>query len=166
MKINFEHFGNAPQVQFLMRCLAIIDRYDGTYEDEVVQFQKFEHPGYYQIILKEAFNLTSHCDNPIVIIKFDGGILRWHGEAVHAFDHVEELYRRLSAADQPYLVSIQITAKRRYNPHYGDERECMCGHPYYRHFDSYEDNAAVGCKYCGCYTFQEKKEEDVQTIDS
>lgn len=40
-----------------------------------------------------------------------------------------------------------------YDPEYGDDKECLCGHAYYRHFDSYEDMSPVGCKYCRCYTF-------------
>ena len=52
---------------------------------------------------------------------------------------------------QPYLTQT-ITV---YNPHYGDERICKCGHPYHRHFDGYEGNAPVGCKYCDCRTFDE-----------
>lgn len=55
--------------------------------------------------------------------------------------------------ESPYL--IKIIEQRTYNPRYGDDRICVCGHPYYRHFDSYEDNEPVGCKYCGCYTFKE-----------
>jgi len=43
------------------------------------------------------------------------------------------------------------------NPLYDGDKLCMCGHPYYRHFDWMEDYLAVGCKYCGCYTFKEKK---------
>jgi hypothetical protein len=43
----------------------------------------------------------------------------------------------------------------KYDPEYGDNRLCECGHPYHRHFDSGEDVAAVGCKYCGC-KFQDK----------
>ena len=42
----------------------------------------------------------------------------------------------------------------KYNPKFGDDRECECGHPYYRHFDTYEDMEACGCKYCGCYEFK------------
>lgn len=38
-----------------------------------------------------------------------------------------------------------------YDPQYGDDRLCTCGHPYARHFDSYDDNASVGCKYCPAY---------------
>lgn len=35
-----------------------------------------------------------------------------------------------------------------YDPDFGDDRLCQCGHPYYRHFDTYDDMADVGCKYC------------------
>ena len=35
-----------------------------------------------------------------------------------------------------------------YDPTFGDDVECECGHAYYRHFDTYEDMAPVGCKYC------------------
>lgn len=30
-----------------------------------------------------------------------------------------------------------------------------CGHPYYRHFDPYEGDRMVGCKYCSCMEFVE-----------
>ena len=53
----------------------------------------------------------------------------------------------------PYLTQTETYPA--YNPAYGDERECKCGHPYYRHFDSYDDNCPVGCKYCECSTFEE-----------
>ena len=43
-----------------------------------------------------------------------------------------------------------------YNPNYRDDRECECGHPYYRHFDTYEKMAPVGCKYCECMELKEK----------
>lgn len=43
-----------------------------------------------------------------------------------------------------------------YDPEYGDDRECKCGHTYYRHFDSYENMDPTGCKYCGCGGFVEK----------
>ena len=39
-----------------------------------------------------------------------------------------------------------------YDPNYGDDILCVCGHPYYRHFDTYEQMAPVGCKYCPCDT--------------
>lgn len=43
-----------------------------------------------------------------------------------------------------------------YDSNYGDDVMCQCGHPYYRHFDTYDKMSAVGCKYCGweCEQFQ------------
>lgn len=56
-----------------------------------------------------------------------------------------------SAEEKPYV-------RGKYNPKYGDNKICECGHTYDRHFDSYEDNYPCGCKYCRCYKFKEKKE--------
>jgi hypothetical protein len=33
--------------------------------------------------------------------------------------------------------------------------ESGCGHPYERHFDGFENNREVGCKYCPCEKFKE-----------
>jgi hypothetical protein len=62
-------------------------------------------------------------------------------------------------SDKPYIEETVTTVKvvRHYNPEYGDDRMCVCGHPYYRHFDTYEDMYPVGCKYCECGYFEEKK---------
>lgn len=49
-----------------------------------------------------------------------------------------------------------------YNPEYGDDRACVCGHPYYRHFDGYENNANVGCKYC--YFSSEEERAQVAAV--
>jgi len=38
-----------------------------------------------------------------------------------------------------------------YDPNYGDDKLCKCGHAYYRHFDTYDNMINVGCKYCGYY---------------
>jgi hypothetical protein len=61
--------------------------------------------------------------------------------------------------EKPYLENVVI--KLVYNPNYGDSRTCECGHAYYRHFDSYEDNYPCGCKYCECYKFVEIKADKV-----
>jgi hypothetical protein len=52
------------------------------------------------------------------------------------------------------LVTFSVNVHKEYNPHFGDDRECQCGHSYYRHFDSYEGMEACGCKYCGCQCFK------------
>lgn len=65
----------------------------------------------------------------------------------------------ISSEDAPYL-EYEIKQKIiKYNPNYGDNRICVCGHPYYRHFDTYENMEPCGCKYCSCFEFKEKKEE-------
>ena len=73
-------------------------------------------------------------------------------------------------SQNPYLTKVEtIVHERVYNPDYGDERICKCGHHYYRHFDSYEENVACGCKYCRCFTFEEaafQKEEVSLTAEN
>jgi hypothetical protein len=56
---------------------------------------------------------------------------------------------------EPYIESANIIVEQNYNPVYGDDRICICGHPYHRHFDSFENMKNVGCKYCDCYDFVE-----------
>lgn len=70
----------------------------------------------------------------------------------------------LAKNDQPpYFVETQteVHTIKKYNPEYGDSRECKCGHSYYRHFDSWEGMEAVGCKYCDCRHFEEALVESV-----
>lgn len=72
--------------------------------------------------------------------------------------HEERTIRYMKEATNvlPYIEGIEVNKIYAYNPLYGDDRKCTCGHTYYRHFDSYEDMENCGCKYCGCSTFQEK----------
>lgn len=60
-----------------------------------------------------------------------------------------------SGAPLPYMITRRIVTEAVYNPAYGGGRKCMCGHPYERHFDGYDENRAVGCKYCTCHHFVE-----------
>ena len=46
--------------------------------------------------------------------------------------------------NSPYITSEEISSIKKYNPHYGDNRLCECGHKYYRHFDTYDDMFPVG----------------------
>ena len=57
--------------------------------------------------------------------------------------------------EQPYIERAKVVVIRAYNPKYGDDRVCECSHPYYRHFDTYEEMYPCGCKYCGCFDFKE-----------
>lgn len=61
----------------------------------------------------------------------------------------------MTDVEKPYLEVEEVVVKRSYNPDYGDKRACKCGHLYYRHFDTYDDMYPIGCKYCGCRTFNE-----------
>lgn len=60
--------------------------------------------------------------------------------------------------EPPFLTRKVVQYLEEYNPKYGDYRMCTCGHPYYRHFDTYEEMSNVGCKYagmCDCRGFYE-----------
>jgi hypothetical protein len=62
--------------------------------------------------------------------------------------------------EKPFIEKIAVDMVYLYNPNYGDDRLCVCGHPYYRHFDTYDEMRNVGCKYagsCGCEGFKEKE---------
>ncbi len=59
----------------------------------------------------------------------------------------------------PYITEYSVETTRKYNPSFGDDKTCECGHSYYRHFDSYEEMEACGCKYCSCYDFKLAKSE-------
>ena len=67
---------------------------------------------------------------------------------------------------KPYLFKTIKVKKRMYNPEYGDDQICKCGHPYYRHFDSYADMIPVGCKYCECFVFMQEDKEDKENEKS
>jgi hypothetical protein len=91
---------------------------------------------------------------PIFEWKYDwpGSIQSYADTEIHKLNAIEK--------DQPYLESFMISPVSKYNPTYGDDRECVCGHTYYRHFDWSEDMCPTGCKYCGCFDFNEKEEEE------
>jgi hypothetical protein len=55
-------------------------------------------------------------------------------------------------------IFIDEDPRKPYDPDFGDNKFCECGHPYHRHFDSYDDMAPVGCKYCCCERFLEFKD--------
>jgi len=61
--------------------------------------------------------------------------------------------------EKPYVIIEVVIQNKMYNPKYGDQRICKCGHTYYRHFDPYEDMDNIGCKYCECMEFEELIEQ-------
>lgn len=62
---------------------------------------------------------------------------------------------------KPYIITLlthsnSITVVRAYNPKYdSNDKYCLCGHSYYRHFDSYERVSRMSCKYCLCHKYVE-----------
>lgn len=66
---------------------------------------------------------------------------------------------RVSDKSGPYIEYKTVQTILKYNPNFGDNKVCTCGHSYYRHFDSYEGMRACGCKYCRCIIFKEKNED-------
>ena len=48
------------------------------------------------------------------------------------------------------LNRINIYGYAKYDKEFGDDKICQCGHPYYRHFDTYDNMSPIGCKYCEC----------------
>jgi hypothetical protein len=69
--------------------------------------------------------------------------------------------------EEPYIIETytKVITVHKYNPKYGDDRICECGDPYYRHFDTYENMYASGCKYCQCRKFVEKTEISDDNIE-
>lgn len=61
--------------------------------------------------------------------------------------------------NQPYLTVVKLSVEKVWNPDYNETAICNCGHEYYRHFDSYDNNEACGCKYCRCDDFIPETDE-------
>ena len=72
------------------------------------------------------------------------------------FKEPNVMIRKPQSKEEPYIFVEEVHVLKRYNPNYGDDRICECGHPYYRHFDTHQDMACCGCKCCGCFEFKEK----------
>lgn len=64
------------------------------------------------------------------------------------------LAEAITATGQAYLKTIEVVTHKHYNEDYDGDKRCKCGHVYYRHFDTYEDMEAIGCKYCCCDHFE------------
>ena len=60
-------------------------------------------------------------------------------------DNIIELNKLQNDTD-PYLIEYQLIKHKKFNYKYDQNKTCECEHAYYRHFDSYEDYDAVGCK--------------------
>ena len=67
-------------------------------------------------------------------------------------DHLDK--NLLHAAITEVMREHHLEVKREadgpefFDPTFGDEKVCKCGHTYDRHFDSYDAMRPIGCKYC------------------
>jgi len=73
------------------------------------------------------------------------------------YDQCETIKSRL---DELEYSEWDDDEENHYDPEYGDQKICECGHEYYRHFDSYDDMRDVGCKYCNCNNFKKRLDEE------
>lgn len=60
--------------------------------------------------------------------------------------------------DTSYVPAEEDAIAEQYDEQFGDNKLCLCGHPYYRHFDTYDNMSAIGCKYCTHYGEKHVKE--------
>jgi hypothetical protein len=77
------------------------------------------------------------------------------GRKVYADIYIDD--RNLGGFPGWYFVDDVIF--NYYDPDFGDDLVCCCGHPYYWHFDTYNQMAPIGCKHCECRRF--KKDPNV-----
>ena len=85
---------------------------------------------------------------PMVMLPWDNIDI----SIIYSYMEMENLTNK----DLPYIETTITKIEKQYNPEYGDDRICECEHPYYRHFDTYENMYNCGCKYCECNEFKEK----------
>lgn len=67
----------------------------------------------------------------------------------------EEFPNRVKEIINQLLEHVPVIGYAPYDPNFGDLKVCHCGHHYHRHFDSWEENRPVGCKYCECWHYHE-----------
>jgi len=78
-------------------------------------------------------------------------VLLWYGyEPVRprGYSIETEVYEDEDDEEEESTSRVLPDFVRKYDPTYGDDKECECGHTYVRHFDPTEDYDPVGCKYC------------------
>lgn len=83
---------------------------------------------------------------------FDPDWRDWYCTTCYVIDEEKE------AGSVMAFIRQSETPFKAYDPRVGADRVCAredCGHAYYRHFDTYEEMAPVGCKYCPCEAFLE-----------
>jgi len=139
-----------------IKMMIVINHNEGEYD--AFALEQLKREGY---IIPAKVELLPLKKGDIVIIKSS----RKEG-SVNMFYHKIQKYSislldgtGIAHCDREELELKESTSSDKYDPNFGDDKECTCGHPYYRHFDSYENMAPVGCKYCHCFKFTELKDD-------
>lgn len=66
----------------------------------------------------------------------------------------ESVDRRIKELEKPTIANVG----KSYDKKMGDDKICICGHSYFKHFDSFRDMEHIGCKYCPCKNFEAREE--------
>lgn len=78
-------------------------------------------------------------------------------ECQHRFAYLDPKARKWFCTYCPQEFEPVEPSPPKWDKSRNQDELCECGHPYYRHFDTYDDMLPVGCKYCECFIFREKK---------
>lgn len=70
---------------------------------------------------------------------------QWLLDHNYGDDNLQDL---VNLIDRIRYYQGYIGDKPEYDPNFGDDKPCQCGHIYYRHFDTYDHMSPIGCKYC------------------
>lgn len=81
-----------------------------------------------------------------------------HDEHDPSFE--DDLKSLLALFDEALGYNEDFTYTPAYDGNVGEGTLCECGHPYYRHFDTYDSMAPIGCKYCSHYSPSESSAEE------
>ena len=103
---------------------------------------------------------SCHCNQPTTVpCTFCDEPTRMTGTKLcdHCYEASKRLPRFISYPKglAHVLSLLPQSAETKWDENADQDLECAgCGHPYHRHFDSYDDMRAVGCKYCDCHTLK------------
>ena len=107
-----------------------------------------------------AESLDAFKDRTEFVKAIQNGTVLFKGlEHINQTETIIETPKTNDNSEDPYLIETVLITKKKYNPKYGDDKICKCGHTYYRHFDPWENMEPIGCKYCGCQEFVEVEKE-------
>jgi len=98
-------------------------------------------------------NLLSLTHGRIISLHVPGEYQRISLDDIAIIEIDDYSYQEEIKDEQPYIETVEVSKVRNYNPKYGENKVCKCGHIYYRHFDTYDEMEPVGCKYCPCFDF-------------